>query len=211
MKMKNIFTKTLFLLSALPILITGCNKSENSSDKPDDKKEPSLTIDVETLTIEKFESAQLTYTLLNSDATVSWASSNSSIATIDQDGNLYACGVGSAYISATAGDLVSSCTVTVTPSTIAPTLVYDTDEITMSTEDNFEQDLYVSFKGEFVFADISLALDKDATTGLIEYSYDAENGRLSISSKQVTGSTVLVAGIEIYDTVLSHKFVVTIL
>ncbi len=175
--MKNIFTKSFFLLSALSLLAACNNNSKDTPKKPDDEHEPSLTIDVESVTIQKFESLQLTYTLLYSDDEVRWASSDSSIVTIDQDGLIYGAGVGTAYINATAGDLVSSCTVTVIASTYAPTLVYDSDDIKIATESSFEQDLFVKFKDEFVQADIDLSIKNGSTTGLIEYSYDAEEGR----------------------------------
>ena len=48
------------------------------------------------------------------DKTVTWSSSNVSVATVDQNGNVTAVGVGTATITATAGDCSATCEVTVT-------------------------------------------------------------------------------------------------
>ena len=208
--MKNIFKKTLFLLASITLLAACSNNSAPAEPEPE-KEEPSLEIDVESVELEQFDSLLLTYTLLNSKEEVRWASSDSSIVSVTEEGVIYGVRVGSAYINATAGDLVSSCTVNVVASSSAPTLVYDTDEIKIATESEFEQDLYVKFKEQKVSAEINLSIKNGAETGLIDFSYDLEEGRLLISSKQNTGSTTLVAGIEIYGSILVHEFVITII
>ena len=48
------------------------------------------------------------------DKTVTWSSSDASVATVDQNGNVTAVGVGTAAITATAGDYSATCEVTVT-------------------------------------------------------------------------------------------------
>ena len=209
--MKNILKKSFLLLAALSLFATGCNKSSEKKDPVTPDKEPSLTIDVESVEIQKFESLTLTYTLINSTDTVIWASSDQSVVTINEDGLITGVGVGNAYINARAGDLVSSCTVSVIPSTYAPTLVFDNDNILLTTEYSYEQDVYVNFKGEFVASDIKFAIKNGEATNLIDFAYDIDEGRLSITSKTNIGSTVLVAGIEIFDTTLVHEFTVTIL
>lgn len=73
------------------------------------------------------ESEQLTATVLPSDATnktLSWTSSNSSVASVDQDGTVHALRAGTATITASATDgsgKYATCTVTVTGTTVSVT------------------------------------------------------------------------------------------
>ena len=73
------------------------------------------------------ESEQLTATVLPNDATnktLAWTSSNSSIASVDQDGTVHALGAGTATITASATDgsgKYATCTVTVTGTSVPVT------------------------------------------------------------------------------------------
>ena len=75
-----------------------------------------ITLDKTTLTLEEGGSAVLTATVLPSDAsdkTVTWTTSNASVATV-VDGKVTAVGGGSATITAKAGEMSATCAVTVT-------------------------------------------------------------------------------------------------
>ena len=76
----------------------------------------SVTLNKTTLTLDKGKSETLTATVLPEDATdktVTWSSSNPSIASVDQDGKVTALLGGNATISAKAGDKTATCAVTV--------------------------------------------------------------------------------------------------
>lgn len=82
----------------------------------------SLVLDNTALTMNIGDSATLVSTITPNNATVknvSWSSSNSSVVSVDNNGNLVACGAGTAVISATACDgsgKKAECTVTVNSS-----------------------------------------------------------------------------------------------
>ena len=77
----------------------------------------SITLNKTSLALIKGQSETLTATVKPDDATdkkVTWSSSNTSVATVDQNGKVTAVGGGSATITAKAGDKQATCTVTVT-------------------------------------------------------------------------------------------------
>ncbi len=81
----------------------------------------SITLDKYSLEMVEGERTKITATVLPqnaTNATVTWSSSDSSAATVDEEGNVVAVKVGSATITAKAGDKTASCTVKVSSSTI---------------------------------------------------------------------------------------------
>lgn len=81
----------------------------------------SVELDQETITVEVGQSEKLTATVNPSDATdqdVKWSSSDTAIATVDDEGNVTGVAVGEAVITATCGGEKEECTVTVTDVTI---------------------------------------------------------------------------------------------
>lgn len=75
-----------------------------------------VTLDKTTLSLEEGASAQLTATVTpaNSTDTVTWQSSDTKVATVDENGNVTAVAAGKATITATAGSKKATCAVTVT-------------------------------------------------------------------------------------------------
>ena len=85
----------------------------------------SVSLSETSLTLEKGSSATLTATVKPDDATdktVSWNSTNTSVATVTSGGIVVAVGGGTATIMATAGDQTAVCNVTVTVSVTGITL-----------------------------------------------------------------------------------------
>lgn len=77
----------------------------------------SVTLDKESLNLEKGDNAQLTATVNPKDATdktVTWSSSNPTVVSVDQSGRLSALAGGEAVITAQAGDCKATCPVSVT-------------------------------------------------------------------------------------------------
>jgi len=86
----------------------------------------SVTLDKTSATLEEGQSLTLIATVKPDNATnktVTWCSSDDAIAAVDQDGKVMGISVGSATITATAGNVSATCTVTVQPKTIAVTSV----------------------------------------------------------------------------------------
>ncbi|MDE7281349.1 MAG: Ig-like domain-containing protein, partial [Ruminiclostridium sp.] len=76
-----------------------------------------ITLDKTELSLEKGESAELTATVEPEDATdktVTWTSSDETVAVVDENGKVTAVAAGTATIIAKSGDMSASCTVTVT-------------------------------------------------------------------------------------------------
>ena len=82
----------------------------------------SVTLDKSSLELTEGETATLTATVKPDNATnktVTWTSSSSSIATVDQNGKITAVSEGTATITAKAGDKTATCSVTVKKNTVA--------------------------------------------------------------------------------------------
>ena len=101
------------------------NASSSTLIEPDEIKQPvavtGITLDPTELEIQTGRSAQVTAAVLPEDAddqTVTWTSSNESIATVDANGRVRGIAEGTAVITATTNDgaYTATCTVTVTPS-----------------------------------------------------------------------------------------------
>ena len=86
----------------------------------------SISLDRESITLVEESSTSLVATVKPNDATdktVTWSSSNTSIATVDQSGKVTAVKEGSATITARASDKLATCSVTVQKKVIAVTSV----------------------------------------------------------------------------------------
>ena len=95
----------------------------------------SVTLNKQTLSLEKGASETLSATVLPADATnktVTWTTSNSSIANVDQSGKVTAIGGGSATITAKADNQTATCTVAVTVPVTSISL--DRESLTLEEE-----------------------------------------------------------------------------
>ena len=75
----------------------------------------SVSVEPAAITIEEGQTGQLTATVSPQGGSVEWSSSNTNIATVDQDGTVTAVRQGTAYITARIGGSSASALVTVTP------------------------------------------------------------------------------------------------
>ena len=85
-----------------------------------------VTIDPSSIILNIDASITLTATVTPenaADKSVTWSSSNESVATVEQNGKISAVGVGEATITAKAGDKTATCKVTVTAAAVAVTSV----------------------------------------------------------------------------------------
>lgn len=91
--------------------------------EPEDKPCTGLTVDKSSVTLTVGASTKVTATVTPSDTTdkVEWSSSNTSIATVDQNGNIKAVAAGSATITVKCGNQEKTITVTVNAAETTPT------------------------------------------------------------------------------------------
>ena len=85
-------------------------------DTPQTVAVASVSLDLTSLELIEGESATITATVKpdnTTDKTVTWTSSDNSVATVDQSGRITAVAEGTAVITAKAGDKIATCTITV--------------------------------------------------------------------------------------------------
>ena len=90
---------------------------EGTDDYPTTIAVSSISLDKSTITLQVGGTSTLVATVLPENATdksVTWSSSNTSVATVDANGKVTAVGKGTATITAKVGDKTATCTVTVT-------------------------------------------------------------------------------------------------
>ena len=130
-------------------LFVGCQKPSNekesnsssssSSDSSQDEDlyDPSGEEDKQTLSIEATkevelgETVKLTVYSKNINTDLVWTSSNESVATVNEKGEITTLSVGQTVITVSAGALSASCNLTVCQTQIAPVIILDTDDVTV--------------------------------------------------------------------------------
>lgn len=147
-----------------------------------------ISLDAQSLTLETEETTQLTESITPenaTDKTVIWSSSDESVVIVT-DGVLTGVGVGTAVITAKAGDFTAQCTVTVTlPPNVGYTLTMPEDTTKVYGETvpipvtigNMDVDVFSAF-------DISLAYDPQflelTSTEIDGLTITAENGTVNV-------------------------------
>ena len=117
-------TTHYFICSLFLWMLTGCNN-------PVELIEPTIAVErvalnTQALNLAIGDSLQLTaeiYPENASDKTLSWSSSHPTIASVSPQGIVSALAQGTAAISATAGEVSTTCAVTIVPKTIAVTAI----------------------------------------------------------------------------------------
>lgn len=125
-----------------------------------------IALDLTTLELEQYKSAQLTATLTPTNATtiVAWTSSDEKIATVSSNGIVSAMSVGTATITATAGELTATCTVTVKETT--PITCAQAVEIAKTVSANNE----IAAGGKYVIRGyVTEMVSKDAAADIEKY------------------------------------------
>ena len=122
------------------------------------------------------------------DQTVSWISSDETVATVDANGKVHAVGAGTATITATAsGGQTATCTVTVTSS----------DPTTLSALKTWVNDGHASdntYLGYFVKADGSISTDNTDAIGIVAYYGNAAVDESAADSRILVLATADASG-----------------
>ena len=130
-------------------LFVGCNKSESGSQSEssipesgelynpsEDNGKQTLSID-SAREVELGERLKLTVHSTNIDVDLIWSSSDESVATVDENGEITTLSAGQTVITVRAGSLSSSCTLTVCQTSIAPVLFLDIDDVTVGVNSKY--------------------------------------------------------------------------
>ena len=131
---------------------TGSN-SESVADSSSESVEESyaeIALDKTELMLDEYDKAKLTATVYGSMSSVTWTSSNPAVATVDNEGNVVAIGVGEATLTATVDGVSATCKVVVKQSTAAPVLVLSSDAVCLNLNDTFVSSVKALWKGEEV-------------------------------------------------------------
>ena len=143
---------------------TTSEESSSEVESSTENTEPTLTLYQSTVSVEAYTTAALTAKLENCEETLVWASSDESVATVE-NGVVTALKVGTATITVTAGELSATCEVTVTAASEQPVFVYE--EEVLEPVKGFEEaiDLELEYKGEeFTLATFQFVTEGDVLT-----------------------------------------------
>ena len=152
-KMKNNLRKyalaALFVCLICSLAFVACKKNPDSStDNP--SKPPIEEVKVElsdsVLTMDINDTATLTVREGGSE-NLKWKSSNTAVATVDDNGTVAAIAEGTAEIEVTTANGKATCTVLVVNSYVAPVLTVSTDEITLTIGDDYLLLPKLNYKG----------------------------------------------------------------
>ena len=182
----------------------------NSSDEETFK--PSISLDKETLSINAYASENLTANLKNSEEVIVWSSSNEEVAKVI-DGKVVALGVGSATITATAGDISASCEVTVVEGA-APIFAEISDTLSIIKNKTKTLDTEMTLNGEeFSEVTYSFAVEPNDGEAIVSVSEEGVISALAYGTQAVTvkayfyGKEVASATVEV--TVIEYGILIT--
>ena len=175
----------------------------------------SVSLNMTILTLTSGETGKLTATVTPSDAddsTVAWSSSNADVATVGNDGTVTAVSIGTAVITARAGDKWATCTVTVKQILIAVERVLldretltltrgETEKLTATVTPSNADDTSVAWSSSD--ADVATVVDgtviaRKAGTAVITAQ---AGGRMAICAVNV--NPILVESVTLYKTTLT--------
>ena len=104
----------------------------------------SVSLDITEKTTERYDDFQLTATIapLNFTDAVVWTSSNEEVAAVSDTGYVEICGVGTAVITVTAGNVKAACKITVPQ--LIDWIEFDEDEIELKAGETYQLKPYIS-------------------------------------------------------------------
>ena len=197
--MKNKLLKTLLLGLSCSLFLVGCShidvEEETETEETTTIAVSGVSLNVNELEIDVYETATLVATISPSNASnqsLSWSSSDNSIATIDNSGLLTALSAGTTVISVTTvdGGYSDTCNVTVNA------ITSDEVAVTGVSLDNHSLSLAVN-ETSYLVASIS---PEDATTTTVKWSSDDTSVATVNSRGKVTGVAAGSANITVTTT-----------
>ena len=141
----------VIVVAAVAISLVVLNRQEDQPEPGPGPEVPSITISLDktSLQLDLYETAELKATVTGSDAKPVWATSNASVATVE-NGVVKAAGEGTANITVTVGDASAACQVSVVNSHTAPVIVVSTPNISLGLGEEYRLPVRLMWKGQEV-------------------------------------------------------------
>ena len=160
--------KCRYLLLLLVLICTafGLFACDNGGGETTTEQPIVITLSESEISLEEYETAKLTATVLGTEEAVTWSSANESIATVN-GGEVYGVAVGTTTVTAKVADKTASCNVTVLGTTSVATITMSHDKTTLRTGDELNVSAQVKFKGEVQDVPVTFA-SENAEVATIE-------------------------------------------
>ncbi len=143
----------------------------------DDKKEPTVTLDKTTATMNVWDSLQLTATAENTEESIKWATSDGKLATVSDSGLVQALAKGTVTITATAGTASATCVITINADDTSPVIVVSETDVLVAKGGTYDLSVHCTWKGETITDAITYAwaLDDGASDAVATVT-ESNNG-----------------------------------
>ena len=161
---------------------TSVSVDESLPESEDPTGKGELTISKTALTLKQYETALLycTKTNIPEETAIVWSSSDNETVSVGQDGKISALKVGTATITAKAGEYEAKCVVTVTETDVVPDISFDNESVSINMGDSFAVKASVKWgEGEDLTAASELvwAADDEEIVSIVK----GENGAAILS------------------------------
>ena len=175
------------LFSIMMCVVTACtgtkpSDSDNSTSSDVGQSEvEEINFEKDYYSLEQFTSVTVRVPDFTGE-TVAYKSSDTKVATIDEDGLVYALTVGQTTITAECNGKTAACTVAVTKAKYTPILELEHDNVSLNMGDKFSMNVYATYNGEKLSEDIeyTVTLADGAAENIAEVT--VLNGRVTINA-----------------------------
>ncbi len=200
--------KSSLIALAIPLsLLVSCN---NGGNEPKSKyTQEDIALNKTILNLEKGASDVLSIANAELAKEVTWASSDTKIATVDK-GTVYAIEAGSAKITVSFETLSSSCTVTVKDPHYAPIITFDTDEVDIKVGSSYKVDATVTLNGIDVTNESTFTFTSDGVDEYIELTPNKNSVTIKALKEHDTSGIAVLCNAKYKDTETSNNLYIYI-
>ena len=203
-----LFRRLICILAMLMLVCVGAAvlaACGGSDDEGGDPPAASISLNKTSVTLEAGKTELLIATLQNSEETIIWTSEDNSVATVDNDGLVHAVAKGETSVTATAGTVWASCTVTVVDET-APVISVDYKELNIVRGKSFTVTATTTFNGALESAVYDWQCDDEDDI----ISISAEGDKATLTALKV-GRTEVAVSTTAHGVFVSTKLTVNVL
>ena len=180
----------VLMLVFVSVAVLACNKKPSGQDEVP-PPQASIRLDKTAITLDAGESEQITATLENSQEEIVWSTLDPTVATVSDDGLVHAEAKGETTVTATAGAISASCTVTVNDLS-APVISVDYKELNIVRGKSFTVTATTTWNGNPEEAEYDWqSADESIVTVSEQEGAQATLSALSVGDTTVTVSTTV--------------------